>query len=184
MAGIGSLKVKQICLCAWDLEKSEKAWTKVLGISPRKQVTPVFSEVPTFTDNKPDSFGPQEFLVYELEDDVHLEIFGPGTGENPWKTFLEKHGEGVMNVAFYVPDRASAYKVIGEVCEAKNPYHEGFYPGGTYTFVDTMKELQMELNIKKDEDNEDLEDNALIMESNWIVRYYQSRTEPSEVAEV
>ena len=153
MAGIGSAKIKQICLCAWDLEKSEKAWTKVLGMEPQKLKTPVFSEVPTFTNGKPDSFEPQDFLVYELDDGVALEIFGPGTGENPWHDFLVKNGEGVMNIAFYVPDRGKAYEVIGEACAAQGPYHEGFYPGGTYTFVDTMKELQLELNIKKDEDN-------------------------------
>ena len=153
MAGIGSAHIKQICLCTWDLEKSERAWTHVLGIEPRKLKTPVFSDVPTFTDGNPDSFGPQDFLVYDLEGGMALEIFGPGDGVNPWRRFLEKNGEGVMNVAFFVPDRERAYSVIGEVCEAATPYHEGFYPGGTYTFVDTMKELQTELNIKNDEDN-------------------------------
>lgn len=153
MAGIGSTYIKQICICAWDLERSEKAWTHVLGIEPRRLKTPIFSEVPTFTNGKPDHFEPQDFLVYDLDGGVTLEIFGPGTGENPWRDFLDKHGEGVMNAAFFVPDRDNAYKVIGEACAAKGPYHEGFYPGGTYTFVDTMKELQMELNIKRDENN-------------------------------
>lgn len=40
-----------------------------------------------------------------------------------------------------------------EVCQAKGPYHEGFYPGSTYTFVDTQKECGVQFNIKKDEDN-------------------------------
>jgi len=38
--------------------------------------------------------------------------------------------------------------------------------------------------VKKDKDNEHLEADDLMMESTWIVRYYQSRTEPGEVAEV
>jgi len=153
MSGIGSTQIKQICICAWDLEKSEKAWTHILGKEPIRCKTPNFNEMPTYTDGKPDSFGAQDFLVYELDGGVALEIFGPGTDDNPWRRFLDKNGEGVMNVAFFVPDRNKAYDVISEVCEAKVPYHEGFYSVGTYTFVDTIKELQMELNIKKDEDN-------------------------------
>ena len=156
MKGIGSTKIRQICICTWDLDKSEKAWTKILGIEPHRYKTPSFTDMPSYTDGKPDSFSAQDFLVYELEDGIALEIFGPGTEDNPWRRFLEKNGEGVMNVAFFVPDRNEAYDVIGEVCESKGPYHEGFYSDGTYTFVDTIKELQLELNIKKDEDNTEI----------------------------
>jgi catechol 2,3-dioxygenase-like lactoylglutathione lyase family enzyme len=145
--GIESTKIKQICICAWDLDKAEAAWTKILGLEPEHLVTPDFKDVPTFTDARPDSFKAVPFLVYHLED-MALEIFAPGEGDTPWRRFLEKHGEGVMNLAFYVPDREKAYEAIG--CR---PYHEGFYPGGTYTFVDTMDGAGVELNIKKDEDN-------------------------------
>lgn len=152
---IGSTAIKQICLAVWDLDKAEKSWTHILGVQPEKLKTPLWSDVPSYTHAKPDTFVEQDFLVYHLEGGLVLEIFGPGKeGQaNPWREFLEKHGEGVCNIAFYVPDRPAAYGVIGEVCEAKGPYHEGFYPGGTYTFVDTYKELGVELNIKRDEDN-------------------------------
>ena len=153
MLGIGSTRIRQLCICAWDLEKSGKAWSHILGMEPIRVKTPPFSDMPVFTDGKPHIIEAQDFLVFELEGGVSFEIFGPGTGDNPWRRFLEKNGEGVMNVAFFVPDRDVAYDVIGEVCEEGRPYHEGFYSVGTYTFVDTMKELQMELNIKKDEDN-------------------------------
>jgi len=156
MNGIGSTQIKQICICTWDLDKSEKAWTKILGKEPTRCKTPSFNDMPTYTDGKPDNISTQDFLVYELDGGIALELFGPGTGDNPWRRFLDKNGEGVMNVAFFVPDRIAAYDVIGEVSSAKGPYHEGFYSSGTYTFVDTMKELQLELNIKKDEDNTDL----------------------------
>jgi len=153
MNGIGSTHIKQLCICVWDLEKSEKAWTHILGAPPLRRQTPSFNDMPTFTDGKPHNIETQEFLVYELEGGVALEIFGPGVGDNPWRRFLDKNGEGVMNIAFFVPDRDVAYDVIDGVCQTGKPYHEGFYSVGTYTFVDTMKELGLELNIKKDEDN-------------------------------
>lgn len=152
---IGSTAIKQICLAVWDLDKAEKCWTHILGIEPERLKTPLWKDVPSYTHGKPDTFVEQDFLVYRLADGMVLEIFGPGSDEttNPWREFLDKHGEGVCNMAFYVPDRDDAYRTIGEVCQAKGPYHEGFYPGGSYTFVDTFAELAVELNIKKDEDN-------------------------------
>jgi methylmalonyl-CoA/ethylmalonyl-CoA epimerase len=155
---IGSTSMKQVCLAVWDIDKAEKCWTHILGIEPERRKTPLWKNVPSYTHDKPDVFVEQDFIVYRLADGLALEIFGPGNDgqPNPWREFLEKHGEGVCNLAFYVPDRAEAYNAIGEVCKANRPYHEGFYPGGTYTFVDTYAELGVELNIKKDEDNNGL----------------------------
>ena len=153
MSGIGSSAIKQICICVWDLEKAERRWNALLGRKAERLKTPRWSEVPSYTNNRADTFEDVEFLVYHLDGGLNLEIFGPGEGETPWRTFLEKHGEGVMNVAFFVDDREEAYAKIHEFAAAKGPYHEGFYPGGTYTFVDTYDELGVELNIKRDEDN-------------------------------
>ncbi len=152
---IGSKLIRQICIAVWDLERAEKHWTHILGIQPEKLKTPLWKDVPSFTHGKADRFVEQDFLVYHLDGGMALEIFGPGNPNqpNPWREFLEKHGEGVCNLAFYVEDRSKAYADIHEVCAAKGPYHEGFYPGGTYSFVDTYPELGVELNIKRDEDN-------------------------------
>ena len=153
MTGIGSTLIKQICICVWDLDRAEKNWDYLLGMKGKRLKTPHWSDVPSYTHGKPDTFDGVEFLVYSLDGGINLEIFGPGDGPSPWREFLEKHGEGVMNVAFFVEDREACYEYIGKMPAAPAPYHEGFYPGGTYTFVDTFSELGVELNIKKDEDN-------------------------------
>lgn len=151
---IGSTGLKQICLVTWDLKKAEEYWSAVLGMPAQHLHTPDWSQVPSFTDGKPDNFS-EDFILFQLENGVIIEIFGPGNGtQNPWRSYLEKYGEGVMNFAFYVDgDRDAAYRQIGTVCRAQGPYHEGFYPDCSYTFVDTKKELGVELNIKCEEDN-------------------------------
>lgn len=153
--GIGSVSVKQICLAVWDLAKAEKYWTGILGIEAKHLTTPKWEDVPTYSYGKPDTFARQDFIIYELANGVVMEIFGPGEKDNPtpWREFLEKHGEGLCNLAFYVPDLEGAYKSLGELCQAKGPYHEGFYPTSTYSFYDTYPEIGMELNIKRDQDN-------------------------------
>ena len=136
-----STAVKQICICAWDLDKAERAWNGILGIEGERIKTPPWTDAPSHTNGTPDAFDGVEFPVYHLAGGIALEIFGPGDGENPWRDFLKKHGEGAMNLAFFVPDREAAYGTIAETRRPKGPYHEGFCPGGTCAFADTFQEL-------------------------------------------
>ena len=151
---IGTIKISQISVCTWDLEKAEKCYTAMLGIEPERIRLQPFDKVPALTHGKPDH-GMQhiEFLVYHMADDVKLEVYGPCPKGTPAQEFLEKHGQGVMNFAFIVEDRQQAYDEIAKVCQAAGPYHEGFFPKATYSFVDTFKELGVELNIKQMTDN-------------------------------
>jgi hypothetical protein len=154
---IGITGLKQICLVTKDLELAERRWSQILGIPAEHLVTPVWTEVPSYTDGKPDHFH-EKFILFRLENDVLLEIYGPGESpDNPWRRYLEQYGEGVMNIAFYVPDnRADAYRQIGKATGIAQPYHEGFYPSCTYSFVGTRDQLGVELNIKCEEDNGEL----------------------------
>ena len=151
---IGTIKISQISVCTWDLEQAERCYTALLGIEPERILLKPFHEVPALTYGKPD-YGMQhiEFLVYHMADDVKLEVYGPCPKGTPAQEFLEKHGQGVMNFAFMVGDRQIAYNEIAKVCKAQSPYHEGFFPKATYSFVDTFQELGVELNIKQLTDN-------------------------------
>lgn len=154
---IGSTGLKQICLVTWDLDQAEKKWTKILGIEAEHLITPYWKEVPSYTDGKPDQFH-ERFILFRLKNDVLLEIYGPGEHpDNPWNQYLKKYGEGVMNLAFYTDEsRAEAYRIIKDATGVEGPYHEGFYPACTYSFVGTKQELGLELNIKCEEDNREL----------------------------
>lgn len=154
---INTKKICQISVCTWDLEKAEHCYTEILGVEPEHFKLSPFREVPAFTHGNPDH-GMEyiEFLVYHLADNVALEVYGPCPKGTPVQEFLEKHGQGVMNFAFMVEERKAAYEEIGKVCEAKAPYHEGYFPDCTYSFVDTWKELGVELNIKQMTDNTEI----------------------------
>lgn len=153
---IGITGLNQICMVTWNLPLAEKRWTQVLGVEPEHLMTPPWKDVPSHTNGIADDFC-EPFIVYHLNNDMILEIFGPGTSpSNPWRTFLENHGEGVMNFGLYVDaPRQAAYDQLGAVCQHSDPYHLGFYPQCTYSFVDTKAELGVELNIKCKEDNEE-----------------------------
>ncbi|NLO86290.1 MAG: hypothetical protein GX096_12860 [Clostridiales bacterium] len=152
---IGSTGLKQICFVTKDLKLAQERWTRILGIEPIHLKTPPWTQLPSYTDGHPDTFLEEDFIVYRLSNGVDIEIFGQGKNpDNPWRKHLDKYGEGVMNIGLYVDEeRSEAYKQIGTVAEAKEPYHIGYFSAGTYTFVDTHPELGVELNIKRNEDN-------------------------------
>lgn len=104
------LRLSRSALLFGILTRRKKTWTHILGVEPEKLKAPLWKDVPSYTHNKPDEFVEQDFLVYRLEDGMVLEIFRPGhEGQaNPWREYLEKYGEGVCNLAFYVPDREEA----------------------------------------------------------------------------
>lgn len=154
---IGTIKISQISVCTWDLKKAEACYSAILGLEPERVRLQPFEKVPALTNGKPDrEMRHIEFLVYHLADGVKLEVYGPCPKGTPAQDFLEKHGQGVMNFAFMVDDRQAAYEEIAKVCAARGPYHEGFFPGATYSFVDTFRELGVELNIKQITDNAEL----------------------------
>ncbi len=153
---VGTTGLKQVCLVVKDLVQAEQQWSKILNMPAEHLVTPPWNETPSYTDGKADSFR-EKFILFRLANGVLLEIYGPGEHpENPWGRYLREHGEGVMNFAFYVDEeRDEAYRQIGEATGVAAPYHEGFYPDCTYSFVATHDILGVELNIKREEDNRD-----------------------------
>lgn len=169
---IRAKQLKQICIAAWNLDEKQEKWDKLLGMKGTRTCTPFFDHTPSFTDGKPDTFGDTaDILFYELEDGMILEFMGPGEGDTPWRRYLDKHGEGVMYIGFYVTDRKKVYEEIGKVCQAKGPYHIGYYPDTTYSFVDTSTDLGVQLNIKELEDNTSLIQNLVQDPSSFDENY-------------
>ena len=151
---IGTKAIKQVCIAAWDIDEKQRMWDQVLGMEGKRIRTPLYEKVPSFTDKHPDTFGDTaEILYYELEDEMVLEFMGPGEGDTPWRRYLKEHGEGVMYIGFWVPDRKKCYEQLAEATGVSGPYHVGYYPDTTYSFVDTSRTLGVQLNIKKHEDN-------------------------------
>ena len=151
---LGTKKAVHISFVVMDIEKVMKAWGKLLGMEecPRIWNIPGPDVAPTFTNGKLELYKDCRISVIEL-DNLVLEVVQPGEEPSPWKTFLEKHGEGFMHIAFLVPDEEEALRTIAETTGVGDFYHIGYYPGQSYAFYDTFETLKSELNIKVDRDN-------------------------------
>lgn len=153
---IGTKSVVHIAFVVKDIEKTVDNWSRLLGLSKKPDIwnIPGPDVAPTLTNGKPELYKNCRISVIKL-DNLTLEIVQPGDEPSPWKTHLEKHGEGFQHMAFLVPDEAEARRTIKEVCGAESEYHIGYYPGQSYAFFDTFDALKTELNIKVDGDYKD-----------------------------
>lgn len=152
---IGTVKVCHMAFVTKDIYKITENWAKFLGIEkPAVWAIPPKEEAPALTFGKLEDYKNCLISVIDFEN-IRLEIVQPGDEPNPWKTCLEKNGEGFQHISFVVPDKDKAEQTLKEL-GADSYYHIGYYPDGTYSFYDTKEILGLEVNIKYDGDNREI----------------------------
>jgi catechol 2,3-dioxygenase-like lactoylglutathione lyase family enzyme len=151
---IGTTKLCHIAILVKDLDKALANWERLLGIKASEPFyLPPGSEVPVFTNGEPGDYTDCRLSTIQLENCM-IEFVQPGEKAGPWKDMLDRCGEGVQHLSFIVPDRKKAQDELKAIGAPKS-YHIGYWPGGTYSFTDSVAELGVEINIKTNDDNTD-----------------------------
>jgi hypothetical protein len=154
MKGIGTVKIAQISFVVRDIEVSKKKWAQILGVDWNLEaIISAWESVPAYTDGLPEDCSDVKVAKCTIGDGISIALFQPGDKPTPWRKYLDKHGDSVFNLEFFVPDRQEAYDVVGGCCEAKKPYYIGFYSDVTYSILHTVGELGVDLNFVGHEDN-------------------------------
>lgn len=140
----------QVALVVSDIEAVARAWSEVFGIP-----MPVIEEIA----------GPEVCQIYYRGKksytrakiaciqvgQVVFELTEPDKEDSSWKEFLEHNGghNGVHHLGFSVGSDEKRDAVI-QMLENRgiSVRHYGYYPGGSYTFVDSEEQLGVILNIK------------------------------------
>lgn len=139
----------QIAFVVKDIEKVAKAWSEVFGIEMPKidyiskpedcQIYYRGEKTSTRAKIACIEFGP-----------LTIELTEPDELDSSWKEFLEQHnGNGVHHLGFSVgsdENRDNVIKMLED--RGVGVRHYGYYPGGSYTFMDSEEELGVILNIK------------------------------------
>lgn len=154
MSQINTKAVCHMAIVVKDIEKVMDNWSKLFGIEkPNIGTIPSGNVVPAYTDGKAGDYSDCRIALVRFEN-LLLEFVQPGEKSSPWKDLLDKNGGNCLqNISFVVDDSQEAYKAIKEI-GGPAPFHIGFYPGGTYTFIDTAEQLGIPINIKQDVNNE------------------------------
>jgi len=136
----------QICIVVPDIEKAAKAWADLFGVPVPEIRTSSFMP-------DPDQTYRGEMANYEVKvanicaNGFVIELHEPDGNPSTFREFLDKHGEGVHHLGFEVGDRRDA--VVDELNRMGYALRTvGYYPGSSWTIVDTEKDLGVNLNIK------------------------------------
>lgn len=136
----------QINIVVADIEKAAKKWADLLGI-PVPEVHDShlagsddykYRDQPVSCDLKVCNIEMPGFVI---------ELHQPTGGDSSFQEFLDKHGNGVHHLGFEVGDQRDA--IIGELEEEGYTMRTvGYYPGSSWTIVDSEDDLGVNLNIK------------------------------------
>lgn len=139
----------QICLVVENIEEVAKKWADIFGVPvPEVEIhgsEPIPSDKLTYRQ-KPADYK-IKFVCIEAGGFV-VELTEPIEGESTFKEFLESRGPGVHHLGFQVGGRRDA--IVNEL-EQEKGYDlrtVGYYPGSSWTVIDTEQDLGVNLNIK------------------------------------
>lgn len=137
----------QICIVVEDIEKALDRWTALFQIErPDIQITkPSRSSDLTYRGEIAE-YGMK--MAVMRADGFVIELVEPDENPSTFREFLKKHGCGVHHLGFEVGDRRDAIVRELEDKEGFEMRTIGYYPGSSWTVVDSEDALGVNINIK------------------------------------
>jgi catechol 2,3-dioxygenase-like lactoylglutathione lyase family enzyme len=146
----GNRIITQVCIVVRDVKQANANWSKVLGL-PEEKIETIFPDgILHYTHDKPTEYRDCQVAKYQLDNFV-LELMQPGESPSPWRAFLEKNGQGVFHFCIFVDDRKVFQQTLAGI-GVPLPYHIGYFPGGSYSYVDSKEQLGLELSVNHQAD--------------------------------
>lgn len=146
--------INQICIVVRDVRQANANWAKVLGV-PEEKIETIFPEgILHYTHGQSTEYKDCQVAKYQLDNFV-LELIQPGQSPSPWKAFLEKNGQGVFHFCVLVEDRKGFQQTLSSIGVGL-PYHIGYFPGGSYSYVESKEQLGLELSVNHQGDEQEL----------------------------
>jgi methylmalonyl-CoA/ethylmalonyl-CoA epimerase len=136
----------QIAITVKDIQKAAEAWAKLFNIPvPEIRTFPPADNPDLTYRGKPAYYGLKAANI-QVGNFV-IELHEPDEHDSTFREFLDKHGNGVHHLGFQVGDKRDA--IIGELEEMGYEMRTvGYYPGSSWTIVDSEDDLGVNLNIK------------------------------------
>jgi methylmalonyl-CoA/ethylmalonyl-CoA epimerase len=144
----------QICVVVHDVRQANAHWARILGL-PEAPIDVIFSGgILHYTHGQPVDYVDCQVAKYPLDAFV-LELMQPGPGPSPWRDFLDRRGPGVFHFCVQVGDRKVFQQTLADIGVGL-PYHVGYYPGGSYSYVQAADQLGLELSVNHHANHEQL----------------------------
>jgi methylmalonyl-CoA/ethylmalonyl-CoA epimerase len=142
--------ITQVCIVVRDVKKVNSNWARVLGV-PEEKIETIFPDgILHYTNGSTAEYKDCQVAKYQLDNFV-LELLQPGQTPSPWKTFLDKNGQGVFHFCVLVNERKIFQQTLSDIGVGL-PYHIGYHPNGSYSYVDSKEQLGLELSVNNQGD--------------------------------
>jgi methylmalonyl-CoA/ethylmalonyl-CoA epimerase len=142
--GIGTNVVCQVGLIVRDIERSIEAYSRVFGV-PKPEFIVTDEQENAHTRYLGEPTDARAKLAFFDMGQVTLELIEPIDGPSTWQEFLDERGEGVHHIAFFVKDTDRVVASLEENDIAV--IQQGDYDGGRYTYVDSVSNLGVILEL-------------------------------------
>lgn len=139
----------QIAIIVPDIEKAAKEWADILNIPMPEIVIQHRPEKPSQEltyRGKPADYE-LKLAVINAPGGWCIELHQCDNNDSTFREYVNKHGYGVHHIGFSVGDKRD--EIIKELMEKGYDMRTiGYYPGGSWTIVDSEERLGVNLNIK------------------------------------
>lgn len=141
---LGSTTVAQIAIVVRDIEEACKRWSVILGQPiPNVIITQPGTEV-NMTYRGQESNAQAKLAFFNLGQ-VQLELIEPIGEHSTWKEALDKNGESVHHIAFWVEDMQASVDFLKQHGIAM--IQRGDMGEGQYAYFDAEERLGVQLEL-------------------------------------
>lgn len=137
----------QVCIVVEDIEKSLDHWMNIFNMERPEIIDCKSPENTDLTYRGEIAHYSNKMAVMEA-DGFFIELIEPDEQPSTFREFLEKHGSGVHHLGFAVGHKRDAVIEELETKEGFDIRTIGYYPGNSWTVVDTEDALGVNINIK------------------------------------
>lgn len=119
----------QVAIVVRDIEASRRRWAQVLGVDPPEIITTAPGEEVAQTYRGEPSNARAKLAFFQLGQ-VQLELIEPMGGPSVWQEVLDRRGEGVHHIAFWVEgmqERVDCLRAHGIPMVQRGDMGEGQY---------------------------------------------------------
>jgi methylmalonyl-CoA/ethylmalonyl-CoA epimerase len=151
--------ISQICIVVDDVRRVNANWARVLQV-PEAEIVSIFPEgINHYTHGQAVDYKNILVAKYDLGNFI-LELLQPASSPSPWRAFLDQNGPGVFHFCLQVVDRREMQQNLNQIGVGL-PYHVGYHPGGSYSYIHSRDQLGLELSINDSAAYSDLIANLL-----------------------
>lgn len=141
---LGNRLMTQVGIMVTDIEQSIDAYSRIFGVEkPPIIITDDYEKAHTTYKEQPSRAKAK--LAFFNMGQVQIELIEPIGEPSTWKEHLNSRGESVHHIAFIVPDTDKALAFLTE--QGMTVEQQGDYTGGRYTYVNSVPQLGVTLEL-------------------------------------